>query len=63
MSSLAIVLLAVGLILVIEGLAYGLFPGGVQKMMRLALEQPESQLRNMGLVLALVGAGIIYLVI
>jgi uncharacterized protein YjeT (DUF2065 family) len=55
------VFLAIGLVLILEGLLYALFPDGVKRMMAFALEQPEQQLRNLGLVVALIGALIVYL--
>jgi uncharacterized protein YjeT (DUF2065 family) len=54
------VFLAIGLVLILEGLLYALFPDGVKRMMAFALEQPDQQLRNLGLVVASIGALIVY---
>ena len=48
--------LALSLVLVIEGLAYGLFPGPMRRLLTMALEMPAEMLRQAGLVIALVGA-------
>jgi len=56
------VLIAVGLVLVIEGALYALFPNAVRRMMALALDQEESRLRAIGLVGAVSGFVIVYLV-
>lgn len=50
------IVLALALVLVIEGLAYGLFPGPMRRLLALALELPLELLRQAGLVMALVGA-------
>ncbi len=52
---------ALALILVIEGALYALFPDAMMRMMRAVLElQPES-LRTAGLVAAVVGVGLLWL--
>ncbi len=53
---------ALGLILVIEGALYALFPEGMQRMMRAALETPASMLRNGGLTALLIGFAIVWFV-
>ena len=53
---------AVALILVIEGALYALFPQGMQRMMRVALELPPKVLRNGGVVALLIGFVIVWLV-
>ncbi len=53
---------AVALILVIEGAAYALFPHGMQRMMRGALEMPPAVLRNGGIAALLLGFAIVWLV-
>ncbi|TNE36755.1 MAG: DUF2065 domain-containing protein [Alphaproteobacteria bacterium] len=56
-------MLAIGLVLVIEGLVYGLFPGGVKRLMAEVLKLPDRQVSTFGLSLALVGCLLIYLVL
>jgi hypothetical protein len=53
--------LGLALALVIEGVAYALFPAGMKRMMHAALSLPEASLRQAGLVAALLGFGIAWL--
>lgn len=53
---------ATGLVLVIEGVLYALFPAGMQRMMARALEIPPAVLRNGGVAAAVVGLGIVWAV-
>lgn len=53
---------ACGLVLVIEGLAYAAFPEGMRNMMRRALELPANTLRVGGLLAAVVGVALVWLV-
>ncbi|MEC8173025.1 MAG: DUF2065 domain-containing protein [Pseudomonadota bacterium] len=55
-------LTAIGLVLVIEGVIYALFPQGMQKMMTQALETPASTLRIGGLVAAVAGLTVVWLI-
>ncbi|AZO12265.1 MULTISPECIES: DUF2065 family protein [unclassified Mesorhizobium] len=55
-------LAAVGLVLVIEGLVYGGFPGLARKLAAEVLSMPESALRFGGLAAIAVGVGIVWLV-
>lgn len=48
-------LTALALVLVIEGGLYALFPEGMRRMMAQMQELPESRLRTMGLIGAVVG--------
>ncbi|MEQ8603279.1 MAG: DUF2065 domain-containing protein [Marivibrio sp.] len=52
---------ALGLVLVIEGLAYALFPDGAKRLAALAQSLPAESLRRGGLIAALVGAFIVWL--
>ena len=56
--------LAVGLalVLVIEGLMYALFPDHLKRMMVMVMSVPASTLRVAGLVAAVIGVGIVWLV-
>lgn len=51
-----VVVLALALVLLIEGLAYGLFPGAMRRVLTLALDMPAETLRQAGLAMALIGA-------
>ncbi|TGT74519.1 DUF2065 domain-containing protein [bacterium M00.F.Ca.ET.159.01.1.1] len=53
---------AVGLVLVIEGLVYGGFPGLARKLATEVLSMPENALRIGGLVAIAVGVAIVWLV-
>jgi uncharacterized protein len=55
-------LAAIGLVLVVEGLVYGGFPGLAKKLAGEVLSMPESTLRIAGLVAIAVGVGIVWLV-
>jgi uncharacterized protein len=55
-------LMALGLVLVIEGLTYALVPGHMQTMMRRLQERPPEQLRVMGTVVMAVGVLVVWLV-
>ena len=62
MTAVADFLTAVGLVLVIEGASYALFPGGMRRMMALVLTLPQAQLRAAGLAGAALGVVIVWLV-
>jgi len=55
-------LAAIGLVLVIEGLVYGGFPGLARKLATEVLATPENLLRIGGLVAIAAGVGIVWLV-
>jgi uncharacterized protein YjeT (DUF2065 family) len=48
-------LTALGLAMVIEGVTYALFPGGMQKMMTTIVQLPPPTLRAFGLLVAVFG--------
>lgn len=52
---------ALGLVLVIEGALYALFPDGMKRLMALVLNQPAGSLRTAGVVAAGLGVGIVWL--
>ena len=56
------VLLAVGLVLALEGALYALFPDGMRRALAMAVALPPDQLRIAGLVAALLGVGLVWLV-
>jgi uncharacterized protein len=53
---------ALGLVLAIEGILLAAFPVGTKRAMATALETPNSRLRIAGLVSALIGVLIVWLV-
>jgi uncharacterized protein YjeT (DUF2065 family) len=53
---------AVGLVLVIEGVVYGVFPGLARRMAAQAADAPEQLLRVAGLAAIAAGVGIVWLV-
>ncbi|MDP7391309.1 MAG: DUF2065 domain-containing protein [Alphaproteobacteria bacterium] len=55
-------LTAIGLVLVIEGVIYALFPQAMQRMMTQALEMPASTLRIGGLIAAVAGLIVVWLI-
>ncbi len=54
-------LIALALVLVIEGTLYALFPDAMKRMMAAVAEQPGSALRSAGLAAATIGVGIVWL--
>jgi uncharacterized protein YjeT (DUF2065 family) len=55
-------LAAIGLVLVVEGLVYGGFPGMAKRLATEVLAMPENVLRTLGLVSIAIGVGIVWLV-
>ena len=54
-------LVALGLVMVIEGLLYAVFPEGMKRMMQQLLTLPSEKIRSAGLVFAVIGVGIVWL--
>ena len=48
--------------MLIEGALYALFPGAMQRLMTLVLEQGQGPLRLAGLSLAVIGLGLVWLI-
>ena len=55
-------LAALGLFFAIEGILFAAFPLGTKRAITVALEMPDSRLRIAGIVSALVGVVIVWLV-
>jgi len=55
-------LTALGLVLVLEGVLYALVPGGMKAIMRSALESSDQTLRLTGLVVAVIGVFLVWIV-
>ena len=53
---------AIGLFLAIEGILFAAFPLAAKRAMSAAMEMPDNRLRVMGLVSAVVGVAIVWLV-
>lgn len=53
-------LLAIGLILAIEGIAYALFPNAMRRMVARVLAEPSDRVRQFGLISAIVGVGLVW---
>ena len=53
---------ALALALAIEGFAYALFPDAMKRMMTNVLEMPSSGLRMAGLVAAMIGVGLVWVI-
>ncbi len=52
---------AIGLVLVIEGALYALFPEGMKRMALSVERVPPSALRTAGLLAAVIGVGVVWL--
>ena len=53
-------IIAIGLLLFIEGLLYALFPSKMKNMLKVIEKFPANQLRMGGLVFALIGFAIVW---
>ena len=53
---------AIGLVLVIEGVLYGGFPGLTKRVIAQALSMPDEMLRIVGLVAIAIGVAIVWMV-
>jgi uncharacterized protein YjeT (DUF2065 family) len=55
-------LVALGLVLVIEGVLYAAFPTGMKRTLAQVLELPDGTLRGVGLVAAIIGLVLVWIV-
>ncbi len=55
-------LVAFGLVLVIEGAIYAIAPDRMKQMMRQMMEIPDQSLRTVGLIAAVIGLGVVWMV-
>ena len=55
-------LVAIGLLLVIEGTLYAAFPGGLKRMMTMVQDMPDQSLRSGGLAAIAVGVAVVWLI-
>lgn len=54
--------IGLGLFLVLEGLLYAAFPGGVKRIAVELPKIPDSTLRNFGIIAMMIGVAVIWLV-
>ncbi len=52
---MAFILLAIGLVLIVEGLAYALAPSLIERLLEMLRTLPESALRNAGMLAVVTG--------
>jgi len=55
-------IVAIGLVLVIEGVAYAAFPQAIRRMLKMVEETPDRTMRAGGLSIACLGLVIVWLV-
>jgi uncharacterized protein YjeT (DUF2065 family) len=55
-------IVAIGLVLALEGLLFAAFPGAAKRAMANVLETPDTLLRGVGIASALIGIAVIWLV-
>ncbi|MEI7803955.1 MAG: DUF2065 domain-containing protein [Hyphomicrobiales bacterium] len=55
-------LVALALVLVIEGLMFAAFPGPTKRLMTSAMETPDGQMRVIGIVCAIAGVIFVWLI-
>ena len=53
---------AIGLAIVFEGILYTLFPNAMRRMIIMVLATPVPQIRTMGLIVAVIGVIVIWMV-
>lgn len=54
-------LVALALMLAIEGAAYALFPDGMRRALAVMLQQPSDRIRLIGVAICAVGVGLVWL--
>ena len=57
---LSFALIGFGLILIVEGLIYAIFPEGMKKLLTCMIDMPVSALRSGGLVAAVIGLALLW---
>ncbi len=57
---MSFVLLALGLVMIIEGLAYALAPSLIERMLEMLRSLPESAVRQMGWLIVVTGAILVW---
>lgn len=57
---LSFALIGFGLILIVEGLIYAIFPEGMKKLLNRMIDMPVSALRSGGLVAVVIGLALLW---
>ncbi len=57
---MGMILLALGLVLIVEGLAYALAPSLIERMLEMLRSLPESAVRQMGWLVVVTGAILVW---
>ncbi|MEE4188271.1 MAG: DUF2065 domain-containing protein [Roseobacter sp.] len=57
---MSLLLLALGLVMIIEGLAYALAPSLIERMLEMLRSLPESAVRQMGWLVVVTGAILVW---
>lgn len=52
---------AIALVLLVEGALYALFPAGMKRMLAEVMRMPEPVIRNAGMIAAVLGLAILYM--
>ncbi|MCF8104060.1 MAG: DUF2065 domain-containing protein [Desulfohalobiaceae bacterium] len=58
---LPLLIIALGLALILEGLPYFLFAERMPRVLKILIEQPPAALRRIGVAALLIGLGLVYL--
>jgi uncharacterized protein YjeT (DUF2065 family) len=61
-ASMSDFLVALGLLFALEGLTFAAFPGAAKKAMASVMETPDSTLRIVGIVSAVLGVAVVWFV-
>lgn len=61
-STMSDLFVAIGLIFVIEGLLYAIFPDGMKRLLVAMADVPSDRLRQGGIVAALIGFVVVWLI-
>lgn len=57
---MAFFLCVVGMVMIVEGLPYFVFPDKMKTMVQVLIEMPDNSLRRFGAFLMLLGLGVVY---
>jgi hypothetical protein len=57
----SVLLTAIGLVFVLEGMLYALFPNGMKQTVAKLLEMSDGKVREVGLIAAVIGVFIVWL--
>lgn len=54
-------LCVIGMVMIVEGFPYFVFPDKMKRVITMVLEMPDTFLRRFGLILMLAGLGLVYI--